>query len=496
MPPPAPPVAALSFAALWGLCLGHGHMTQPPSRNGGTLAKAADCMSGECMWFSQPDAGAAPGRAGDDGDPIGRIPGEPTLNAAPLRTYNINVSAGPLDYTRHNPWRAPGSAPVIGSGCGRAGGGTMRQYNGGTAKEFGLVQNMDGVDLPGAAERVTWKRGTTVEVAWANNANHGGGYAYRLCKNVPGNVTEECFQRGHLDFVGDVQWLQEWKAGESREARPGQPPPPTPPPAGGCYISDAPLMYVGGNLYDKEAPNRTDDGPRACCKMCENTPECNFWTYAANGCHGNSTGCCWLKGSQGTLAPASADYTSGSTKPLPAPPPSSRVEIPRVTVSTGTSPAGSQWARVPIPACRYPGDHFGWAGCTGDDCGGCCATIAPLPPHPRINESWWRAQDCVAGCAGNGLPGSCPAGERQFPEPVPGMSSLWSSWLWCDAPRGLRDAPHDMPCSHAAMMRTNIVDKVRVPADLEPGDYLLSWRWDVEQTNQIWQNCADVTIAA
>ena len=30
-------------------------------------------------------------------------------------------------------------------------------------------------------------------------------------------------------------------------------------------------------------------------------------------------------------------------------------------------------------------------------------------------------------------------------------------------------------------MATNIVDHIRVPEDLEPGQYLLSWRWDVEQ---------------
>jgi hypothetical protein len=41
----------------------------------------------------------------------------------------------------------------------------------------------------------------------------------------------------------------------------------------------------------------------------------------------------------------------------------------------------------------------------------------------------------LQGAAGNGLPGSCPAGELQFAEPIPGLSSLWSSWLWCDAPR-------------------------------------------------------------
>ena len=44
------------------------------------------------------------------------------------------------------------------------------------------------------------------------------------------------------------------------------------------------------------------------------------------------------------------------------------------------------------------------------------------------------------------------------------------------------------------MMQTNIVDKVQIPKDTTPGEYVLSWRWDCEQTKQIWQNCADVTI--
>jgi hypothetical protein len=75
-------------------------------------------------------------------------------------------------------------------------------------------------------------------------------------------------------------------------------------------------------------------------------------------------------------------------------------------------------------------------------------------------------------------------------------------WLWCDAPRTdaevawLGDAPHDVSCTKRnMMMATNIVDHVQIPANIDPGEYLLSWSWDSEQTNQIWQNCADVTIA-
>ena len=40
-----------------------------------------------------------------------------------------------------------------------------------------------------------------------------------------------------------------------------------------------------------------------------------------------------------------------------------------------------------------------------------------------------------------------------------------------------------------------ISDHVLLPKDLAPGAYVLGWRWDCEETAQIWQNCADVEIA-
>ena len=50
--------------------------------------------------------------------------------------------------------------------------------------------------------QVTFK----VQVFWSSGANHRGGYAYRLCKVTDGKyweVTEECFQGGHLNFYGE-----------------------------------------------------------------------------------------------------------------------------------------------------------------------------------------------------------------------------------------------------------------------------------------------------
>ena len=37
-------------------------------------------------------------------------------------------------------------------------------------------------------------------------------------------------------------------------------------------------------------------------------------------------------------------------------------------------------------------------------------------------------------------------------------------------------------------------DMVEVPESLEPGSYVLSFRWDCQQTPQIWQTCANIEI--
>ena len=41
-----------------------------------------------------------------------------------------------------------------------------------------------------------------------------------------------------------------------------------------------------------------------------------------------------------------------------------------------------------------------------------------------------------------------------------------------------------------------IVDELHIPHHLAPGRYVLQWRWDCEETQQIFASCADVTIVA
>lgn len=105
-----------------------------------------------------------------------------------------------------NPWMAPGSAPVF-SPCGLAAGQSGGSYpaNGDVAPE-GYNPGDDGRDITSGVF-TEWAVGSIQEVQWKIAANHGGGYAVRLCP-LSQNLTEECFQTHHLAFEGESSWIQ------------------------------------------------------------------------------------------------------------------------------------------------------------------------------------------------------------------------------------------------------------------------------------------------
>lgn len=116
--------------------------------------------------------------------------------------------------------------------------------------------------------------------------------------------------------------------------------------------------------------------------------------------------------------------------------PANRTEIKALRTTEGTFPKGSQWTKVPVPACAGSGGGFQ----SGD-------------------------QQCVDG--------------TQYPPPAPGILGF-GTWI------------EGFP----TYFDWSIVDKLQVPQDLPPGDYVLSFRWDVEQTAQVWNTCADIKIVA
>lgn len=132
-----------------------------------------------------------------------------TINDPKYRSVNRNATAGsPEDIYKHNPWRAPGTAPVA-DACGLAGGTPWKREvseAGDYTKTKFAHHGMSGTLLKPLDTGVKWAIGGEAEVTWQVENNHGGGYSYRLCP-ADEPLTEDCFQKHPLDFVQEQQGI-------------------------------------------------------------------------------------------------------------------------------------------------------------------------------------------------------------------------------------------------------------------------------------------------
>lgn len=116
--------------------------------------------------------------------------------------------------------------------------------------------------------------------------------------------------------------------------------------------------------------------------------------------------------------------------------------IPVVDVSKGTYPSGSTWRRNPIPACNCDKGY----NCTAVD-------------DPTIYTAYE-----------NGKGGKfCETG-YQFEPAWPEGFGYWGSGAhWT-----------------GDSLEWALVDQLQVPRHINPGKYLLQWRWDAENSPQVW----------
>eukprot|EP00035_Acanthoeca_spectabilis_P030759 m.477415 g.477415 ORF g.477415 m.477415 type:complete len:126 (-) comp43590_c0_seq1:50-427(-) len=123
------------------------------------------------------------------------------------------------------------------------------------------------------------------------------------------------------------------------------------------------------------------------------------------------------------------------------------------------------WTRNPIPACKF---------CNQAEC--------------MTNYSdWLEQQHCSQSCSGLNISGhTCPPGMAQFEPAGHSLSGYYSSKCI--------DVHGESECDGLHRFQYSIVDKVQIPKAIPAGKYLLSWRWDCEQSRQIWQNCADIQL--
>ena len=119
-------------------------------------------------------------------------------------------------------------------------------------------------------------------------------------------------------------------------------------------------------------------------------------------------------------------------------------------LSTGVTPEGSTWRRNPIPACNC---DIGGYGCTVDGKG--------------FDKAYANNPDPISSEV-------CKTGTMY--------------------PAGFKNGAGGVGYLTGSPVHYSIVDQVQVPS--EEGEYVLQWRWDCEETAQVWNSCADIKVSS
>jgi hypothetical protein len=116
---------------------------------------------------------------------------------------------------------------------------------------------------------------------------------------------------------------------------------------------------------------------------------------------------------------------------------------------------------------------------------------------PFVGESYLRwdgdARTQLAFNATRTAVGTVPVGSSWQKMPIPRTFDQWDE----------EGPAFEPPCAEVAGRECSgnppnleIVDVLAIPPHATPGRYVLNWRWDVEETMQVWESCSDVTIVA
>jgi len=375
-------------------------------------------------------------KAGCDTPPAPTLGGGDAAAEHALRTYNIDGASVFGDWTKWNPWRSPGSSGKGNSAFQPCG------VNSGANTAFplppakGQASFANGTDLPETpkSERMVWKSGDVVEAEWAIYANHGGGYSYRLCKKVEGQTeTEECYQRTPLDFATTTTEIR-YKDGSRRP-----------------FLINATTTSVG--TWPKGSQWRKNPIP-----MCN----CDIGTVNCAAKQDDKERQLWLERSMTHVAEGQVEAHKGKKC----------TEVPEYLCgnTTGTN------------TCLKCGKASAY------DCEDCCPGLQKIS---KMGYSWCQhGKPKPAGECSKENPRACYV--MPYPKTYlkPGQQNGF-----CKSGLMFPSAWLDGTNQEIGRFEFSMVDKLQLPK-LTAGEYSLSWRWDCEQTPQVWNSCADVTIEA
>ncbi len=411
------------------------------------IGAAAGDMVLDPKSFNNPAANQSTGGKGGLNTTQGLCPNSAKTKATicdpKLRTLNIHAECGSKeDFYYYSPWRAPGTAPVINS-CGSAGGRLPGQGPGGAGANYQnnsiAYLGMPGTELPQMEPQATWKAGTAVEVGWAIEAHHGGGYLFQstfVYAYVSVSVSVSFSLSVSFAYTNVDRSRYSYRLAPAGE------------PLNEDNFNKMPLHAVGPSILRWDGDKTT------------------------------------------------------------------QVEFNATRITVGTHPAGSQWTKNPLPGppmlWAREGPSFEPYCEESQECKDTAHRWTRTVPAPK-KKGPEPSQGCAAAlakvCKGQeGKGASCDAcALTQWAALEAAGCTEAEEVTYCEAtpePQAWHPQPGVCKCSGSpnvfAWLEPNleIVDTVMIPADTKPGKYVLNWRWDCEETAQVWQSCSDVEITA
>ena len=362
-----------------------------------------------------------------------QTPIEPSILAAE-RTWNTEAMSPKQDWNKYMPWRAPGTSIPLDS-CGIASGflpgdGVQYPHN---FKDPSVKQGDKGTALKYKSS-TTWAPGATVQAAFTLNVNHGGGYQYRVCPYAEGKaMTEDCFANHPLKFADSSHTVRF---------------------VGGSNDIQIAAVDVTAGVVPKGAAWRRIPLPSCNCDLgtfcnADNTANNDVKAYKSAKAYGDCTTGLQFEAKHLTDKswPAGYGYYVGALN--------GGTEHKNTVKDDGCSTNKGETACTKVSGCAWYAAKSSCYTAKGKDACG--------------DSKDETACANAAGCAWAGSKGKnvCYAsgGKKRnlYVAPTVDVAHTWE-----------------------------IVDKLIAPT--EKGDYILQWRWDNEQTPQIWTTCSDITV--
>lgn len=331
------------------------------------------------------------------------------------------------------PWRSPGAAVVL-DACGIASGflpSAKVQYPH-VFENNVVAQGAKGSSLP-RGEITEWEAGSVVEASWHLTVNHGGGYQYRASKISENGEMSDDFEP--LAFADDTHVVS----------------------LGSRKPFEIPATDVTVGVTPEGAAWRRLPIPACNCD-------------SGSGCSGSKDD-------------FRVPYSNTDAKPYGTCLTGLQFEVPHLT--DGTWPEGYGYY---VGTLQH--EEYAKSPCAQHDGPDTCRVDAACTWYAEKNVCWGKnssdkskeavavEKDCYAlkdrtTCAENSL---CTWYESEVKKVCYHDDSKRR--------RSLESKKKD-PVWH-------VTDKLVAPS--EPGDYVLQWRWDNEQTPQVWTTCADIKV--